>query len=62
MKSGSLRHPWLSLTDTLQNGDLFTEMVFGELGKSRVLLTSEELFTRNKNHNTNKHQVCLNKR
>ena len=26
MKSGSLRHPWLSLTDTLQNGDLFTEM------------------------------------
>ena len=26
MKSGSLRHPWLSLTDTLQNGDSFTEM------------------------------------
>jgi len=32
MKSGSLRHPWLSLTDTLQNGYSFTEMgvvVFG---------------------------------
>ena len=29
MKSGSLRHPWLSLTDTLQNSDLFTEMGAG---------------------------------
>ena len=26
MKSGSLRHPWLSLTDTFQNSYSFTEM------------------------------------
>lgn len=32
IKRSSLRHPWLSLTDTIQNGDSFTEMgvrVFG---------------------------------
>jgi hypothetical protein len=33
MKSGSLRHPWLTLTDTLQNGDSFTEMGIGVFGK-----------------------------
>jgi hypothetical protein len=33
IKSGSLRHPWLSLTDTLQNGDSFTEMGIGVFGK-----------------------------
>jgi len=35
MKSGSLRHPWLSLTDTLQNGDSFTEMGNGSFWQSK---------------------------
>ncbi len=42
MKSGSLRHPWLSLTDTFQNGDSLTEMgngVFGAAGLQSRLLT-----------------------
>jgi hypothetical protein len=39
MKSGSLRHPWLSLTDTFQNGDSFTEMGIGMFGTTCIFNT-----------------------
>jgi len=44
MKSGSLRHPWLSLTDTLQNGYSFTEMGIGVFGKVGETNETDQFF------------------
>jgi hypothetical protein len=67
MKSGSLRHPWLSLTDTLQNSDSSTEMRVRVFGRIKETNETDSFFECPKTHKyafkqppINKHKVCLN--
>ena len=51
MKSGSLRHPWLSLTDTFQNNYSFTEMGIGVFGEFTIKQTSLSFLNKTKTQN-----------